>query len=458
MPSYLCCLAGFDAAGLSAVQEMAHLLNQRLTAEWTFQTEPSMLCDLLVCDLESHTGSRAWLETASAHVRAAATASTSVRDGLVLRKPVQGHGPDGLVHVLNEAARLRLEPAHAAPAAHAPAQDELVSPIAKGWAMLWSALRSRLKRGAAAPPKPRVEPPPAAMFAPAVPAAPFEAFVPTPPPRSAVTLEEDGPPAAPLHEEACAELEAAPASAGGLVPYRPIMRSDMAGASEPYGLATVPETIEADLLTALRRFRSLSQVAVIRFNDMPTICVVSATEMFYSLISLQGLFQAPRSSLTPARVSIARNSHHGRTEAQSYYQTGSQTYFVTMVGAPLKHLFWVATLRCGDEGEVARYAGASFHFRIWPDLVQLPHESQHVTWCGMLARGPVTMAALAKSTGHSLRDAAVFLAACDELGILDRKELGCQPAPSMLLLADGRPAERAGTLRNLLGRFGLDRP
>ena len=244
-----------------------------------------------------------------------------------------------------------------------------------------------------------------------------------------------------------------------MVLYAPAERAAGADAAlDSHALATVPETIETDLLTALRRFRSLSQVAVIRFGDMPTICVVSATEMFYSLISLQGLYQAPRSSLTPARVSIARNSHHGRTEAQSCYQSGSQSYFVTMVGAPLKHLFWVATLRCGDAGEVARYAGASFHFKVWPDLVQLPHEGYHVTWCGILARGPVTLAALARSTGHDLQTAAVFLAACDELGILKCKDPVHQPVGSRLALTGERSAERAGVFRGLMGHLGFNRP
>lgn len=458
MASHLCCLVGFDAAGLGTVRGMAQLFDAKLSAEWAFQIEASASCDLLVCDIDSRAGAQAW--RAAGHATCAiATSSVDVTGRLVLRKPFRGHGPDGLIHVLNEAARLRLEPIRVPePASRAPAQPELVAPIARGWAMLLSMFRPASKRAAPAKPDPGPPPEPDA-FAAATPVVEPVSFPPHKPP----FVKRNAPMASALVEEYPVE-GARHGASGGLVPYAPLSRLARvdAGAPEPvsesFGLATVPETIEADLLAALRRFRSLSQVAVIRFNDMPTICVVSATEMFYSLISLQGLYDAPRSSLTPARVSIARNSHHGRTEAQSYYQSGSQSYFVSMVGAPLKHLFWVAVLRCGDAGEVGRYMDASFHFRVWPDLVQLPHESHHVTWCGMLSRGPVTMAALAKATGHDLQTAAVFLAACDELGILDRKEPAYRAAPGVLALSYERSAERAGVVRSLMNRLGFSRP
>ena len=219
----------------------------------------------------------------------------------------------------------------------------------------------------------------------------------------------------------------------------------------PSTFSLVTEAVEDNLLTALRRFRSLSQVAVIRFDDLPTICVTSATEMFYSLASLQSLYEVPVVRLTPARVTIARNSHQGRTEAQSYYQSGSQSYFVSLPGAPLKHLFWVAILRCGGEEEVDRYEDAFFRVRVSPEFALLPHERHHVTWCNMLARQPVTLSILAKATGHTRSAAAVFLAACDELGILERQDVN---SPAMLAIAGDRAAERS-TARKLVQSLGF---
>ena len=96
MAPFLCCLVSSDAAAL--------LFNERPSSRWTFQAEMSADCDLPVRDADTQAGSRAWHEADAPSVRAMATASADPAHGLVLRKPLRGPGPDGLIHILNEAA------------------------------------------------------------------------------------------------------------------------------------------------------------------------------------------------------------------------------------------------------------------------------------------------------------------------------------------------------------------
>ena len=109
----LCCLVGFDQAGAGAVRRSAQKSGLQLSAEWTFQTELSGVCDLLICDTDTHAGEKAWRATAGRiRVRAMATSDADVPDGLLLRKPFQQGEPEGLIHVLNEAARIQSARSH----------------------------------------------------------------------------------------------------------------------------------------------------------------------------------------------------------------------------------------------------------------------------------------------------------------------------------------------------------
>ena len=172
--------------------------------------------------------------------------------------------------------------------------------------------------------------------------------------------------------------------------------------------------------------------------------------MAFTFAKLQAVFDLPAEALAPTHVTVARNSYHGRTELQPAH--GSP--LVTVPGIPIKDLFWVATLRCGGADEVAGYREGAFKLLAWPDLAGLPHARHHVAWCSLLARRPTTAEALSEAAGTGFAEAALFLAACGELGILVRKDLApgaaaAPPAPS------GLASERATVLRSILNRLRL---
>ena len=161
----------------------------------------------------------------------------------------------------------------------------------------------------------------------------------------------------------------------------------------------------------------------------------------------------PAARPPPAHVTVARTSHYGRVEVQ----TTDNGAPVSAPSFPLKDLFWVATLRCGGADEAAGYRDGAFSLRSWPNLASLPHAPHHIIWCSHLARQPMTAAALSKVTEHDADEAAIFLAACDELGILVRKELPPGLPPTSPTLTSRAP-EHATVLRSLLNRLGLKRP
>ena len=214
----------------------------------------------------------------------------------------------------------------------------------------------------------------------------------------------------------------------------------------------MPAAVSRDLLTMLHRAKALSKVVVIRFDALPTLCVVPGIDMVYSLAPLQALFDAPTAELAPSFLTVARNSHHGRTEAQAYRSRATKGHYVTMLDTPLRNLMWVATLRCGTAEEGKRYTDAAYVLQGWPDFSTLPHLPHHMKWCGLLARRPMTATALAAATGHATTSAAVFLAALDELGVLHQKAPQLEAAPARLAL--GGPSAHAG---GMFGRFRMGR-
>lgn len=213
--------------------------------------------------------------------------------------------------------------------------------------------------------------------------------------------------------------------------------------------AVTMDAMGCDLLGLLRRAKASSQVIVVRLAGLPAICAAPGIEMCYTLATLKAVFDSPIAALAPDNVTVARNSYHGRSEIRATYRGHS----VTVPSIPLKSLFWVATLRCGGEDEAAGYRDGAFSLAATPDLADLPHARHHATWFGLLARRPTTAAALAKATGHDPDEAAIFLAACDELAILKRKAL----PPGLALAAHGRPrlSGPAVAPRSLLNRLGL---
>lgn len=442
-----CCLAGFDGDETLKLESLAGLLRSQLSADWSFNATVADACDLLLCDLESAPGAAAWRDNATRiRLRAAATSGPAVLDGLTMRKPLRVHGPDGLLHVLNEAARIGQAPASPALAASGPAADGTTpSTLAKPDEQR-PLLRAAPSGPSGSDARPSASRPPE-MPANACPVG--DAAEPLPPHGCDVPLDT------PVQKHAADPGFAAPTPAAGgeVVPYRP--DSHLTHRTPPMPGCTAPafDAEGCDLLGLLRRARAASQVVVFRLSGAPAICAAPASEIFYTLATLQAVFDSPAAALVPTGVTVARNSHHGRTEAQA----GVGRTPVSLPGLPLKDLFWVATLRCGGADEVARYGDGTFSLPVWPDLVNLPHARHHFTWCNLLARQPVTAAALAEATGHEVADAAIFLAACDELGILMRKEPSPSPAPASPVPAS-RVLERTTVFRSILNRLGLKWP
>lgn len=476
----VCCLFGFDVSGVAHIERLADRARPQLTVDWQFQPDSFDACDLLLCDIDMSYGAQAWENANGLVTRAAATVAVDPPDGLVLRKPVRTQGTEGLIHVLNEAARLRHEggvqafaagsAANAPPAASASLLTRLRLAVRSWFPSRPAAAPAQASAAAAAspaPPEPAADVPLWASTAPdhAGPAwrwqDELEAGERMPEDADALAAPAPEMEASLRHPEPSYGVPAvrSPVLVGEILPDAPFARMSLAPRhpAAPEQDAVV-DTRGCDLLMVLRQFRSVSRVAVLRFDNVPTICVAPDHDTYYTLAPLQNLFEAPARDLVPRRVTIARNSRQGRAEAQAYDpsrpdgEPGTHSYFVSMPGLPIRHLFWVATLRCGGPDEVARYSNAAFSFKVWPDLATLPHEHHHVTWCGLLSRQPVNLFALAKATAHPPTAAAAFLAACDELGILERTE-----GPGGMLALGYQPSERATVFRNVLKRLGLDR-
>ncbi len=69
----------------------------------------------------------------------------------------------------------------------------------------------------------------------------------------------------------------------------------------------------------------------------------------------------------------------------------------------------------------------------------------------------MTAAALSAATGHDADEAAMFLAACGELGILKQGELAPEP-DAAAPVQSRRASEHATVFRSILKRLGLQWP
>ena len=453
-----CCLVGFEAAEASQIQSLAGLVRPHVSADWSFSTLDGTggagACDLLLCDIGSAPGAAAWKDGASrGGVRAAATNGDRVFGGLMLMRPFRLDGPGGLVHVLNEAARAVVNPA---------GQDRAASgPTAGGPARLAPATSGRMRsffRAVATwlfgSPGRTPAPRPAAPHLAQTPEAPASAhpveYAAEPEPYAYDVMLPDTP--APGRAADRGFAVATLAGAGVAELHHPERRLAPQASSAVVGKVVTLDAMGCDLLDLLRRARAASQVIVVRLSGLPAICAAPDIEAAYTYATLQAVFDCPAAALVPAHVTVARNSYHGRMEVQP----SQHTRFVSVPSFPLKHLFWVATLRCGGPDEIAGYRDGAFNLLAWPDFTSLPHARHHLTWCGLLARRSMTAAGLSKATAHGVDEAALFLAACDQLGILKRKELppGLLPGPS------GAAARASGSgmvPRAVLNRLGVKR-
>ncbi len=436
-----CSLAGFNASDALDIENLARLTRSRLSAEWSFSMTGGDSCDLLLCDIDSAAGAAAWQRSATrGGARAAATIGFRTSGGLTLNKPAQAHGPGGIVHILNEAAQLGK--ALAAPsspvsgsAEHGGARPKL------GW--LRSFLRSIFgwrSRRRADPAIPHV------MH---MPDAPGSAFL----------VDDEPEPAQHTYG-----IQLLPTSAQGRMadtgPDTPgpggtaVMELDRPKqpASATAGTLVVAGAAGCNLLDLLRQAKAMSQVVVVRLRDLPAICAAPTIEMGYSFTTLQIMFDSPVEALVPAHVSVAQNSYYGRNAVRPAHNGP----LVSVPGFPLRSLFWVVVLRCGGKAEAARYRNGTFKLQSMPDLPGLPHARQHVAWSSLLSRRAMTAAALAKATGHDADEAALFLAACDELGILKHKELPPELMPA-LTAGSNHASGHAAEPRSIRKRLGSRR-
>ena len=453
-----CCLAGFKSADASEVEGLAELARQHVSANWSFstidETAGTGVCDLLLCDIGSALGAAAWRAGAQqGGVRAAVTNGDRVFGGLVLARPFRLDGPGGLVHVLDEAERRILNPAVPGSAESGPVAGGTARPAPVKPGRLRSFLRAIAKwlfGSSVHAPAPR----PAASYPAQVPEVPARArhteYAAEPEPHTYDILLPDAPAAS---READRGFAVATLDRTGVAELRerdrrPATRASSATADKVVTL----DAMGCDLLDLLRRSRAASQVIVVRLSGLPAICAAPDIEAAYTYATLQAVFDCPAAALVPAHITVARNSYHGRMEVQP----SRHTRFVSVPSFPLKHLFWVATLRCGGPDEIASYRDGAFSLLGWPDFANLPHARHHLTWCGLLTRRSTTAAALSKATAHHVDEAALFLAACDELGILKRKELppGLLPGPGGL---PGRVSGRAMVSQAVLNRLGVRR-
>lgn len=437
-----CSLAGFNASDALDIENLARLTRSRLSAEWSFTMTGGDSCDLLLCDIDSAAGAAAWQRSATrGGVRAAATLGFVTSGGLTLNKPAQAHGPGGIVHILNEAAQLGK--ALAAPslpasgaAAHGGARPKL------GW--LRSFFRFvfawRFRRAAK----------PAVSHVTHIPKTPGSAFF---------IDDEPGPaqytyavllPPAPA--EGCTANPGPDTPDQGGTAVMELDRPKQQLASAAAGPVVVVGAAGCNLLDLLRQARAMPQVVVVRLRGLPAICAAPTIEMAYSFTTLQAMFDSPVEALLPTHVSMAQNSYYGRNAVRPAHNGP----LVSVPGFPLRNLFWVVVLRCGGEDEAARYRNGTFKLQAMPDLPGLPHARQHVAWCGLLGRRAMTAADLAKATGHDADEAALFMAACDELGILKCKELPPELVPA-LTDPSSHASGCAADLRGVGNRLGSRR-
>ena len=493
MASLHCCLIGFDARNAHIVQSLTRLFRSSLIAEWTFAPEQRKNYDLLLCDIDSPAGNAAWQESRESNMPCAAvTAGSNVLDGQVVRKPLRGNGPNSLIEALNWAATRNMlqgagfpsaedfadeapavEPESLPPSGTTPpampggpipmppsANSGRVFSVTAGTAFSPAGTAAAPPQPAEAPPLPEALPPPgpapgagsgldaapapATLYAdPFRPAA--QAMLVPPAPVPAVPAPAVPAPPAPVPAPPAAEPPAAAeAPAPPQAQQEGQFRSLLIGMSTP---ASAPTGAREDYLTLLRRLQSEPQVTVLHLHDGQAICVAPAEKLYYSHIPLRDIDKLFQTAPIPARVSHAASVWQGRADARCD----------DVPSAPLAHLLWLASLRCAGPEEVARHEGSAFRLKRWPDLASLPHERYHVPWCGMLARRPLTLSALATATNHAPGAAAAFLAACGELGIVERSAATVEAAADARPPSSGKTHERMTIFRSFLNRLGFGR-
>lgn len=544
----LCCLLGFDESALRTLRGLARLFRPSLTADWEFTDAWQDGCIVLLCNLDDPSTRDLWAEGSLGDLPlAVATSAQEIPDGWVLRKPLRGQGPNGLVRILNEAASGAPAPRSEPPAPQAdPTGHSTIVPFrapntaptavipASNWASpatlrpepsapstatavagapqqgqsggvyLPAVAEERLPVGLAEPLPSAVDwpaivpapPPESRMLAAPEPEDPLPAIAETQAPPIALGSPEPTTEAEPVHDDPATRLaghvtdalvaalspssfvahaaaDVGPPEEGMTVNVVPV--SDLPSS---YGTArlvpTAPDTRRAadeeaalrdrlrglhaqpepapelqqdDFLALLNRLYRVRSIGIIYVEGLPPFCVVPADSAYYGRVTLVELGERLRENPVPHAVRLPGTLQAAMQEIDAHGLPPGQ----------LKELFWLGNLRCQNAEQVARFEQGAYRLRRWPDLTQLPHERQHVNWCGLVARRPVTLQALAGVTGASKEELAAFLAACAALAILEAVEVTAEAQASAPVPQTARSKERVSIFRSLLNRLGFRR-
>ncbi len=467
MDKLLCCLLGFTEKDAQVLRSLTRLFRPSLSADWAFEVGVTEDCDLLVCDLDDPGGLHAWNSPAPPGLlRAAASANDVDAGALLLRKPVRGHGPSGIVQVLNAAAAIKRPDLTQAP------PQPGAGPAAPG-------------AGPAAVPE--APPAPSAFFKPEHaaprPAPPAPPPVAEPPHWSATAQ----PPEAETRHGAAADADAwaaAPSGASDVADDALAYAADLAGAAPaaaapepaaPPAWATAPARHQAEpaqdeadikdilrrmrfatvgtaaeartLLQALRDLRGSDKAAVLEAPGLSPVCVLPQARAWLSAGPAMEVFGWLGEGNRPVRVLPFSSTDEARDAA------GCKDEPVR----PLEQLMWMTCLRTPPE-RLAPYETALFRLKRWPDLGNLPHEPHHMHWCGILTRQRAPLHALAGNGGVSPAQTAAFLDACGELGILERTDASAAEIAAVVLPEVSKKGrERISLFKNILGRLKLFR-
>ena len=458
MERLLCCLLGFPEKDAQVLRSLTRLFRPSLSADWTFEVGVTEDCDLLVCDLDDPGGLHAWNSPAPPGLLRAAASGNDVDAGaLLLRKPLRGHGPAGIVQVLNAAAAIK-RPGIAPPQQAEPGPATAPAPVE-------------------APPAPSAffkqepAPVPAAAqvseaprsAAPHLPDAGTRGATPAPAERGAAEAAADQADRKAAPDAAAETGNRAPAvAAQAPVPApQPAWATETPGEAAPtedeadikdilrrMRFATVGTAAEArTMLHALRDLRASEKAAVLEAPGLESVCVVPQARAWFSTGQAPEIFGWLKESNRPVRVLPFSSTDEARDAAGCKDEPAR----------PFEQLMWLACVRTPPE-RLETYESALFRLKRWPDLGNLPHEPHHMHWCGILTRQRAPLHALAKSGGVPPAQTAAFLDACGELGILERTDASPEEIASVELPEVSKKGrERISLFKNILGRLRIFR-
>lgn len=434
-----CCAIGFSEADLRILETLVSMFRSKLHTNWVIDAAwDAAGCRLMLCDLDNGPGSEAWhREVPEGVLRAAVTAAaTGAHGDLVLLRPLRGHGPNGLVHVLNLAGARLLGPPDGAGHAPPPRPPAHATPAAAPVPVPAMAVASPAPDVTPVPPPPPVAAPVTPKAVPAAPGLPVARPAPAAPSPAA---QRAAPQPRPSEKPVVRQGPEKPGEEEELLDAMHRMRYQSRG---------IPLR-EAGLLGALRRVASMRQPAVVTLPGLTAaLCLMPQERAYYSEAPIAEIARV----LTPEPISVRVVPYGDPVEARD--AAGS----IDASPRSMDQLTWLACVRCPEQ-DTARHETSVYRLRRWPDLGQVPHEPHHLRWCGVLSRQPSTLRALAAATGSTPQDVAAFLDACAELEILESRpatqtDLETISVPEVSQQAK-QVRERISLLRTILNKLGI---